>query len=288
MKYILDASAILDEPEILAVSKTRNLVIPQSVIDELIFKDISNSRMNISGLIDQAIELGAIITDDTRSSTINLDYEAPDVPRLSSSEIEVLKLAVSEAKKLENDTFITVVTMNRALGKYLSKTKGIRWLEPDHFFREIKADPLDQQVLSSAQSFSREQIFSLTLSITAAFILFLTGYALWNWASENNNIIRLIKLVPYSYIIIILPLLGFLLYWCRQRYRLVYGTLEFLVGTLTSFYVFYPTFDYASLSIIQSMQILGGLYIMVRGLDNFGKGLNGTKYEEFWTNIFPS
>ena len=171
----------------------------------------------------------------------------------------MLKLAVSEAKKLEKDTSITVVTMNKALGRYLGKIEGIRWLEPDHFFREIKADPLDQQVLSSAQSFSREQIFSITLSITAAFILFLTGYALWNWVSENRNIVRLIKLVPYSYIIIILPLLGFLLYWCRQRYRLVYGTLEFLVGTLTSFYVFYLIFNYGSLSIIQSMQILGWL-----------------------------
>ena len=159
MKYILDSSAILDEPEILAASKSRNLLIPQAVQDELIFQDMSHSRKNISKLIDQAIELGATIVEDTRSSSSHMDRNDPDIPRLSGSDIEVVKLAIAESKKLGKDT-VTVVTMNKSMGKYLSQ-QGIRWLEPDHFFKELECDPFDQDTLTLARLFSRNQFFPL-------------------------------------------------------------------------------------------------------------------------------
>ncbi|GAB3956907.1 hypothetical protein GCM10028805_48100 [Spirosoma harenae] len=66
------------------------------------------------------------------------------------------------------------------------------------------------------------------------------------------------------------------LYFIREKYRSGYGIFEFLVGLIISFLV-----NPSSPEIITdpnlSLKILGGLYIMVRGLDNIVKGLEGRK-----------
>ena len=49
--------------------------------------------------------------------------------------------------------------------------------------------------------------------------------------------------------------------------------------------VFYPSFNYGNLQIVDFLQIVGGLYIMVRGLDNIGVGSKGTKIERFWEKL---
>jgi len=86
---------------------------------------------------------------------------------------------------------------------------------------------------------------------------------------------------------LMLPLLGKLLFWYRQRYRLSYGVFEFLVGVIMGYFVFLPTFDFKTLGVIQGLQVLGALYVMVRGLDNIGKGIEeGTRLESFWNRIF--
>lgn len=55
-----------------------------------------------------------------------------------------------------------------------------------------------------------------------------------------------------------------------------------------AYYVFFPNFDYSKLGAVEVIQVLGGLYVMVRGLDNVGKGTEGTRLEQFWKKIFLS
>ena len=75
--------------------------------------------------------------------------------------------------------------------------------------------------------------------------------------------------------------------WFRSRYRLYYGIVEFFAGFFTALNVFRPTnFDYSKLEIFALFQILGGLYIMVRGLDNVAQGVRGTDTEPTWKKIF--
>ncbi|GKQ75932.1 hypothetical protein KAM447_24400 [Aeromonas caviae] len=58
------------------------------------------------------------------------------------------------------------------------------------------------------------------------------------------------------------------LYWYRERFRLSYGIFEFIVGVIMTYYIFFPNFDYSKLGPVEAIQILGGLYVMVRGLNN--------------------
>ena len=58
------------------------------------------------------------------------------------------------------------------------------------------------------------------------------------------------------------------------------------VGLVAALRVFWPAFDYANMSGLSVLQVLGGLYIMVRGLDNVGKGLVGTRLGSRWDQLF--
>ena len=70
----------------------------------------------------------------------------------------------------------------------------------------------------------------------------------------------------------------------RQNFRNPH--FEFLVGVMLTYYVFFPTFSYAALTVVEGIQIIGGLYVMVRGLDNVSKGVEGTRFEQSWKKLF--
>ena len=78
---------------------------------------------------------------------------------------------------------------------------------------------------------------------------------------------------------------GIFLYWLRGRFRLPYGITEICVGVLMATKVFYPSFDYGQIQPSELLQILAGVYIMVRGLDNLGKALRGTRVASLWQNF---
>ena len=65
-----------------------------------------------------------------------------------------------------------------------------------------------------------------------------------------------------------------------------YGIFEFLVGFVTSAYVFYPDFNYSKLSVVHGVQLVGGLYVIVRGMDSIGKGLENTRVEQAGNRAF--
>jgi len=80
---------------------------------------------------------------------------------------------------------------------------------------------------------------------------------------------------------------GFVLYYVRARWRLVYGIVEFVFAFVSAAGVFWPSFDYKLLHATDYIKVVGGLYIMVRGLDNVQKGLKGTFLEAHVERIFP-
>ena len=55
---------------------------------------------------------------------------------------------------------------------------------------------------------------------------------------------------------------------------------------LTATRIFSPSFNYAQIDVNAGLQILGGLYIMVRGMDNIGNALKGTRFYPLWTKLF--
>jgi len=66
---------------------------------------------------------------------------------------------------------------------------------------------------------------------------------------------------------------------------LSYGVTEFVFGFIMTLRVFFPDFDYKRLQIMSFLQIIAGIYVMVRGMDNFGKGIQDTRFEYFWNKF---
>ena len=98
----------------------------------------------------------------------------------------------------------------------------------------------------------------------------------------NQNIDKIIETVNIWGTVFLVILSAFFLYFLRGRMRLSYGITEFLFGIIVSVRTFYPDFDLKNLKSIIIFQIVAGLYIMIRGLDNIGKGLKGTFLEPYW------
>jgi hypothetical protein len=73
---------------------------------------------------------------------------------------------------------------------------------------------------------------------------------------------------------------GLFLYWCRCRYRVWYGFLEIVAGCLliyTAFFPGWPTLLWSGWTgpdwgehLLRTVILIGGLYALVRGLDNIG------------------
>jgi hypothetical protein len=101
---------------------------------------------------------------------------------------------------------------------------------------------------------------------------------------HNNDVLRP---VPAWGTVALVPIVGVVIFWFRARFRLVYGLTEFGVGAVTAIRVFWPQFNYATVGLANALQVLGGLYIMVRGCENIGKGLPAEQRAK-WNRAFPS
>lgn len=70
--------------------------------------------------------------------------------------------------------------------------------------------------------------------------------------------------------------MAFALFALRARWRFAYGLFEFLFGLYIGFRAFSPDFSLSALNEVRSVQALGSLYVMVRGLDNVQKAAKTT------------
>lgn len=277
-RFILDTSALLRHPEILALAGRRKLVIPEAVLRELYSRSREESRTDISSLIKQAISRGAKIV----SCPVKPDH-APEIfdgysQRFSDADIEISRIAASYAERFGAKN-VVVITLDRALQKFISRN-GINSITGNQFLHNLIGEEPDPEIERSAKSYAAKQWKFSILSI-------LLGLAS-SWAGNLGfaKLSYLIETVSVWGTMIALPILGVILYWYRQKFRLAYGIFEFIVGVMMAYYVFFPEFSYAKLSVVQGMQILGGLYVMVRGLDNVSKGVEGTRVEVMWKRWF--
>jgi rRNA-processing protein FCF1 len=88
------------------------------------------------------------------------------------------------------------------------------------------------------------------------------------------------------WLLILLPLAGVSFYSLRSHKPLSYGVAEIAVGLFTSGRLLIPGSPVSTYGPVQFLQIVGGIYIVVRGLDNISKGLKGRKAETIWKFLF--
>lgn len=275
--YLLDSNAVLQTPEVLAEARHCKLLIPKAVLAKLATRGREHIRKVIGALINDAIAAGAEVIE--APPHIQCEPVASDLNahQLNPAAMEIARTAIGLA---ESGQSVCVVTLDRALDVFLASRK-IRSIAPAAFLEEQKWEAADTALLTSAKSYAAEQNRYLAFNA----IVGILGAA--GASAVFFNAAYLLSTISVWGTALGLPLLGILLFWYRQRYRLSYGVFEFLVGVMMAYFVFLPSFDFKTLGVIQGLQILGGLYVMVRGLDNVGKGIEeGTRLESVWNRIF--
>ncbi|HCE2452892.1 TPA: hypothetical protein NGU14_004545 [Vibrio parahaemolyticus] len=278
-KFIIDTNVLIQNPEVLSRGAKHNLIIPRAVFDELSLAGKGSRWRDITTLLLLSADRGRVAIESASS-----DYEFRFNPSdrnaqgLNGTDFETVRLALEYAEKNTADS-PCVVTNDRALAFFLSDFK-VDVISGEAFLEQSKYESINEDIKDKAAKVVSSQKRYLTISFTLGIVTSILASLLY------SNINQIVETISVWGTLIGLPVLGVMLFWYRENYRLSYGTFEFCVGVLMSYYVFIPNFDYEILGVTEGIQILGGLYVMVRGLDNIAKAIVGTRLEPLWKKLF--
>jgi len=278
---ILDSNILLQKPELLSKHiEGIKLIIPDVVLSEIRNVTVhGNYSQNLLSLIYEAAKTDFIEVFDARSFIDSkIDYKS--IPRKhSTSDLILVKFYEAYKRDIYPNTILA--TDDKALTVFL-KQFNLDSITSDElskiFFSATTNKKLSEEIEELKNKFQKRIIISFVAGILLTLAVVL-AYFYIEYVVNTLNIWGTI---------LILPILGILFFYIRAKWRLFYGLTELLVGIFTALLIFLPSFDFSSLSTkpFSFLQILGGLYIMVRGLDNIGKGLRATKLEKYWRKIF--
>jgi hypothetical protein len=232
----------------------------------------------LSSLLNQAIKAGAVVVAGSSDALGFVNPADRATFRLSAGDMAIAATAIGLQKQRGQDA-VSVITLDHHLGGFLAKY-GIPWIQPEVFLASGNANEADPKTLESANSIVRSQHRYIILSALAGAVAALLGNAAY------DKLAYLVATVSVWGTLLAIFGIGIGLFWYRERYRLSYGVSEFLVGFMMSGYVFYPSFDFRQLDVVRGIQLLGGLYVMVRGLDNIARGVENTRFERLWKQLF--
>ena len=277
-RYIIDTNVLLQHPEILSRAGNRKLVIPRAVMHELSYRGKSNKWSDITDLVASSIPAGVLIVEAPEKIKNDIFQSDRNAQRLTGADFDIARIAISYAER-QGEEVPCVVTNDRALSYFLA-SRNITSMTGIEFINESKGDFLNKEIEEKAE----KAVSSQKRYLKASFVL--GGLASLVANIVYSNIEVLVSTITVWGTMVGLPVLGLILFWYRENFRLSYGVFECCIVVIMSYYVLFPTFDYSSLGVKEGIQILGGLYAMVRGLDNIGKGVIGTRLETLWLKVF--
>jgi hypothetical protein len=279
--FILDTNIIIRSPDILAKGdKYTRFVIPASVISELASFQSRRSGEQILDLVKNAVKQGVYLLELPFTEVL-VKSQLDSIDRLDT-DINTVKAVEYYIKQIvpENKEDVYFVTEDIILAKY-TRSLGIKTIGLTTLINKLKnLSVTNQDIERSAFSIITRQRRELITGIVWGVIISILGnlfIAKFDVVVNTINIWGTIALIPISSVI---------LYWFRSKNRLFYGITEFLFGFVSTLRVFFPNFSYSLLDTTDFIQIAGSLYIMVRGMDNIGKGLKGTRFEIAWERRF--
>jgi len=273
-RIVLDTSAIISQPSTVSYSSPdTQLIVPDVVVAELSGFQVSS----YSNLLTQlASTPAAPIVVSSESDAVTL----PSFNRvLSGVDSRIIGVASRLRQEYPQDE-VLIATEDRDL-QGAARSLGVKTLSGEELHRLLEPrGQRDQQLAARAREVSRYQVKHLVGSAIGGAVTTTLATLL------IRNLDRVLATVNIWGSVIGIPSLGLALYWWRSHYRLAYGLTEFGVGLVASVSVLWPSFQVSQLAASGILQFVGGLYVVVRGLDNIGQGLRGTRLQVFWDRWF--
>ena len=277
--FILDTNIVIRDPEILTRwSPNYKLVIPRFLFGEL---DKVSSKLGTVGrlwpILEQAEYKDFIIVDNSDIAVSQEASQNNSEQRLSHVDLQLFELTQRYSKEKKD---VVLVSNDRALRAY-SERYGLKTFDLFQFLNSISSykstllgELKKHETIGQYQN--RRFVYGLVsgIFITLATIL------------VKNNFQSIYETLNVWGTLVLLLVTGIIFFLFRTNYRMFYGTLEFLFGFYVSTRVFTEkNFDYNTVGLFELIQIVGGIYVMVRGLSNIDDGIKGTGLEPKWKKI---
>ncbi len=185
------------------------------------------------------------------------------------------------SKRNEPDRSVIVVTTDPQMSR-IAAPFGIHIVAPGELRKLVTAavgsdaEATEQAAAEAARIARRARLVAVG-AVISGLLVAASGVLIWTYIDQ------IVRTVTVWGTLVAVGVIGLLLYALRGRQRLAYGVAEAAIGFLTAAKILLaPTFDIKSAGVSGGLGLLGGLYIMVRGLDNIGKALERTPYETAW------
>lgn len=284
-RLILDTNILFKDPSILTRwSSNFRIIIPDIVLEEA--GKVSGrlpGTENLLHLVDNATAKGFV-----KIARVNRDkypYSPDnDNKRISYVDFQLAHFAKDYSKD-KDETFL--VTEDRLLLKYANeigvKTLNLFALQNDLLsFKTVNIDEVEK-----GKTISQFQFRHLAISFATGVVLTAVSFLMY------KNIDTILSKSPIWGSALSLLVVAFGFYWVRANYRIGYGIAEFSFGLYSAFWAlspYSPDFDLSTLTsdLPKIFSLVGGIYVMVRGLTNFGDGIKGTSLEIYWRKVFPN
>jgi hypothetical protein len=276
---LLDSSAVLRQPSTLSYSAPdTHLVMPAAVLVELgrISSSAGSPAASLPALIKSAQVAGTVqVLEPSKPWVFGPGVGPP------KADMDLLRLA-QDLNQQQGAGEVLIASDDRDI-ESASANLGIRTISGEELAKLLSAsgkpqEGLREQASSVARFQTRHLAYSAAAGVLATLVL--------NFAYSHRTAI--LDTFPVWGTLLVVLALAVLLYWARSRQRLAYGIGELLVGFLGVVRVVIPHLQPMQLGTSEGLQAMAGLYVMVRGLDNIGTGLQGTRWQGRWRRAFPT
>jgi hypothetical protein len=276
-KYVFDSSVLIGHPEVLAKGgPDAEFIMPDFLFAELAVNGSDSTIAKLRDIIQRAIDEGSLTVIST----------APE--RFSGAFIERQPAKVNDAwlviwfmQFAKGEADAVLVTDDRDFSPL--KTKGFVVLSTNELIERLQRRPaLSKEIVNRTRNLVRSEIVTSIAKVAIGVGIGLLGNLSYAWIIGHLAYFGL-ALGALAVLIV-----GVTLYWTRGRYPLVYGATEIIVGIVAAVNGLARTDLNKGLDLTIVIQVLGGIYIIVRGLDNAGKGVRGTVLEARWNRIFST
>lgn len=271
MHLILDTEILIQHPHLLSLGgKKVKFILPQVVVEELREVRFGKDFVELIEAAAQTKRLEILPRPVPQKLTHT-------VSRMNPGDESVIQTALHYLKTKKD---AILVTEDNKL-KSVAEKYGILTADGAHMLKRLESSAAEgvsliATVRRAADAIARQTrryfLQGLVIGVVTSSIVIMT----WQFREE------IVRLIPRYGMLPIALVVGVALFIFRSRQRLGYGLVEVAIGIFATYYS-----QKADLSNPDSIvRVLAGLYIVVRGLDSIGKGIEGTRYEGAWRRFF--
>jgi hypothetical protein len=281
---IIDSQSLFKDPGILSLASPENrLIVTGSVLNQVRDFPVTGSGISFLPAVERAqadgtVQFSILPAGQAFSQAphgINLSQFAP------GSVLDFVSDVVAYRKSNPQADF-ALVTGDKSVAAF-AESMGIETIKPSKIRAILsKGAHAIAAVETLVDQAARSQMTWFLLNLAMA------GSLVFMIHEASAFLYPFLKSLGFAWSLAAISATGLLLYLLRSYYRQAYGFTEIFFGVWFALRVLAFSLSQSQSSASVLLQIFGGLYVVVRGVENLGKGMHGTRFFRFISWLFDN